>query len=49
MDKPIIVSEDEAIELYRFTKNDYINPNNYPALLRLLTRISKSVDAKVAA
>lgn len=45
----IIVSDEEADELYRFTLNDYINPNKWPALLRLLDRVSARVrDTKVS-
>jgi hypothetical protein len=39
----ITMSDDEALELYRFTVNDYINVNHYPALTTLLNRVSKRV------
>jgi hypothetical protein len=39
----VVLSDEEAEELYRFTKNDYINRNNYPALMRLLVRVEKRV------
>lgn len=41
--EPIVLSEDEVAELYRFTRNDYVNPNTYPALTRLLARLEKRV------
>lgn len=36
----IVLSQQEAEELYRYTVNDYINPNLYPALMKLLARLS---------
>lgn len=41
--QPIVLSLAEARELYRYTRNDYINVNTYPALIRLLDRVSKAV------
>ena len=42
----IVISYEEAVELYRFTRNDYINPNTYPALLRLIDRVSQYLHAQ---
>jgi hypothetical protein len=42
--EPIILAPEEVAELYRYTRNDYINPNTYPALMRLLDRVSKQVQ-----
>jgi hypothetical protein len=35
-----VLSQEEAEELYRYTRNDYVNPNNYPALHRLIGRLT---------
>ena len=37
--EPIVLSEAEAAELYRFTQHSYISPTIYPALSRLLDRV----------
>jgi len=42
----IVISHEEAIEIYRFTRNAYINPNNYPELLRLIDRVTQYLDAQ---
>ena len=41
----IVLTDEEAAELYRFTRNAYINPNTHPALMRLIARVSQHVDA----
>jgi hypothetical protein len=42
--KPIVLSDDEAAELYRFTRNSYVSPSAYPALMKLLTRVVLRVE-----
>lgn len=45
MNEPsIVLSDDEALELHRFTLNDYISQRNYPALMRLLDRVGARVQ-----
>lgn len=39
--EPIVLTDEEAAELYRFTKDSYISPSAYPALSRLLDRVGK--------
>jgi len=48
MDKreALMLSEAEALELYRFTKHDYISIRDYPELTRLIARISAYLHAK---
>jgi len=41
---PIVLSDDEARELQRFTRHDYISGRDYPALLRLLLRVDQRVE-----
>lgn len=41
----LVLSDQEAAELYRYLLNDYINPNTYPSLLGLLARIERKVKA----
>lgn len=36
----LMLAQEEAEELYRYTRYDYINPNTYPALHRLVCRLS---------
>lgn len=43
--QPIVLTDQEAEELYRFTRNDYINPNTYGALNTLLARVAKQIEA----
>jgi len=43
MTEPLTLSQAEAEELHRFTRNDYISPNSYPALLKLLARIERAL------
>jgi hypothetical protein len=40
---PILISDEEAIELDRFTRNDYISVKTYPALMKLLNRVAARV------
>jgi len=40
----ILLSDEEVAELYRYTRNDYISPNTYPHLMRLLDRVSKRME-----
>ena len=42
--EPIVLSDDEAAELYRFTRNSYLSPNTYPALNKLLDRVMMRVE-----
>jgi len=44
-EQPIVLTDEEAAELYRFTRNTYINPNTNPVLMRLIARVSQHVDA----
>jgi hypothetical protein len=39
----VVLSEQEAAELYRYTKNDYISPNTYPHLCKLIARLDRYV------
>jgi hypothetical protein len=36
----IVLSDSEAEELYRYTRNDYINPNTYPVLYQFVSRLT---------
>jgi hypothetical protein len=45
---PIVLSDEEAAELYRYTLNDYISPAKYPALMRLLDRCARLVREQPA-
>lgn len=38
---PIVLSEQEAKELYRNLVNDYLDPNIYPALRALIGRLAQ--------
>jgi hypothetical protein len=40
----IVLSDDEAEELYRYTRNSYLSPNTYPALNKLLDRVTTRVE-----
>lgn len=35
----LALSDDEAMELHRFTINAYLDPNKYPALCKLIARV----------
>lgn len=43
MNLPIVVSDEEALELHRFTLHDYISPKKHPALMQLLERVGARV------
>lgn len=36
----IVLSPEEAEELYRFTRYEYLSPQTYPALQRLVGRLT---------
>jgi len=42
----IVLTRAEVEELHRFTQYSYINPNEFPALLKLLNRVELVVKAK---
>jgi len=42
--EPVVLSDDEAVELYRFTRNMYLSQNAYPALNKLLWRVVDRVE-----
>ena len=47
MDAPtpsLALSDDEAMELHRFTINAYLDPNKYPALCKLMVRVDTRVS-----
>ena len=47
-DKDLTMSRAEAEELYAFTLNQYLSPNTFPALRRLLDRVSQYLKEKAA-
>lgn len=40
----LVLTVEEARELECFTRHDYINPNTYPALIKLIERVSRFVQ-----
>lgn len=44
--EPIELSEQEAKELYRKLVNDYLDPNTYPALTRLIGRLAQRYGSR---